>query len=717
MSSIILNPKVSNKILNNSHLLVKNLYTTIKTIPKNSNNNENLNKLDLNQNQNHNDLDINNNNTQERNLIYQILSTVPSKREAQHFLDTFAGSFPQSFHKSVLPTNSSHGQKSKKADKILNPRKKENLGLVKIPSLLTDDELKQIGSTIVQLQHLGLMPIIFVDWPLDYKDTSEYRTKMINETIRISNIIEEMGGRSMPLYNNIFSADINEKNNVCYLEKNIFSHKKNIIDKTEFVSHTLNVNMTPIRSALKLQQVPILIPIVSCQSKFFSTDFDRSMISFSKALTEDDCLGNPMKLIVLNNNGGICAGGYHYGFINLANDYEELLQTLDEEIKKWKTEIKSKNKLHNKFANIKRRLHKINDININDIKKGTYTRFHPSQSSQITSQISSSKALSSNSSTSSNSSYHLSKTSNLNLFNRATPNSNSVHSNFSTSLFPNSHLILDTNTPKKIKKEKEKMKENSFSGSTDKEMKNVLNIGLLRKYQMLYELQTMKIILSNLPINTSAIIASISSTPSIISNLITDKPICSDTILLQKQESELQPFLQYPPTLIRQGLKITRHTSLDTVDREKLLTLLNSSFKKPIDTEHYFKRLEKVLDSITITGDYQGASIITREGRHLCNEGKGVPYLDKFAVSPDSQGIGVADILWKRMKHDYPNMLWRSRAENPVNNWYFERSSGSIFVPTEHQDWRLFYYGEGGSHFIRNYCEIVKNIPASFKHK
>ncbi len=91
--------------------------------------------------------------------------------------------------------------------------------------------------------------------------------------------------------------------------------------------------------------------------------------------------------------------------------------------------------------------------------------------------------------------------------------------------------------------------------------------------------------------------------------------------------------------------------------------------------------------------------------------------MDKFAVSPDSQGIGVADILWKRMKHDYPNMLWRSRAENPVNNWYFERSSGSIFVPTEHQDWRLFYYGEGGSHFIRNYCEIVKNIPASFKHK
>jgi len=704
MSSIILNQKVSNKFLNNSHLLIKNLYTTVKTTKTSTNNNENLNKLDLK----HNDLDINNN-SQERNLIYQILSTVPSKREAQHFLDTFADSFPQSFHKSVLSSSNKHGQNNKKANKFLNPQNNENLGLVKIPSLLTDEELKQIASTIVQLQHLGLMPIIFVDWPLDYKDTNEYRTKMINETIRVSNIIEEMGGRSMPLYNNIFSTDINEKKNVCYLEKNIFSHKKNIIDKTEFVSHTLNVNMEPIRSALRLQQVPILIPIVSCQSKFFSTDFDRSMISFSKALTEDDCLGNPMKLIVLNNNGGICAGGYHYGFINLANDYEELLQTLDEEIKKWKTEIKSKNKLHNKFANINRRLNKINDIN--DIKKGTYTRFHPSQSSQI-----SSSTLSSHASTSSNSPYHLSKSSNVNLFNRATPNSNSVHSNFSTSLFPKSHLILD-NTPKTIKKEKDKVKENTFGISTDNEMKNVLNIGLLRKYQMLYELQTMKIILSNLPNNTSAIIASISSTPSIISNLITDKPICSDNILLQKQESELQPFLQYPPTLIRQGLKITRHTSLDTVDREKLLTLLNSSFKKPIDTEHYFKRLEKVIDSITITGDYQGASIITREGRHLCNEGKGVPYLDKFAVSPDSQGIGVADILWKRMKLDYPNMLWRSRAENPVNKWYFERSSGSIFVPTEHQDWRLFYYGESGTHFIRNYCEIIKNIPASFKHK
>jgi len=629
------------------------------------------------------------------------MSTVPSKREAQHFLDTYADSFPQSFHKSVLHSRNKKGQKGK-TNRLLNPNINENLGLVKIPSLLTDEELKQIGSTIVQLQHLGLMPIIFVDWPLDYKDTCEYRTKMINETLRISNIIEEMGGRSMPLYNNIFSTDEKNKKDVVFLEKNIFSHKKNIIDKTDFVNHILDVNMAPIRSALKLQQVPILIPIVSCQSQFFSTDFDRSMISFSKALTEDDCLGNPMKIIVLNNNGGICAGGYHYGFINLANDYEELLNNLDEEIKKWKAEIKSKNKLHNKFAKINRRL---NDIN--DIKKGKYNRFHPKSS-----PLNTSSSLTSNQSTSSNSPYHLSKPSNINLFSRASPNS-PVHSNFSTSLFPHSQVFIDPTSPKPIKKEKD----NGLGGSTDSEMKNVLNIGLLRKYQMLYELQTMKIILSNLPINTSAIIASISSTPSIISNLITDKPICSDNLILQKHESELQPFLQYPPTLIRQGLKITRHTSLDTVDREKLLHLLNSSFKKPIDTDHYFKRLEQVLDSITITGDYQGASIITREGRHLCNKGEGVPYLDKFAVSPDSQGIGVADILWKRMKHDYPNMLWRSRAENPVNNWYFERSSGSIFVPTEHQDWRLFYYGEHGSHFIRNYCEIVKNIPASFKHK
>jgi acetylglutamate synthase len=700
MSSIILYSKVSNKILSRSIPAFKNLYTTLGNTAVKVKEVDDNDSVDLK----YHDLDLNNtnNNNQERELIYQILSTVPSKREAQHFLDTYADSFPQSFNNSILLSNNKR-ERSGKADKILNPTTKENIGLVKIPSLLTDEELKTIGSTIVQLQHLGLMPIIFVDWPLNYKDNNEYRMKMINETIRISNIIEEMGGRSMPLYNNIFSTD--KKEDVAYLEKNIFSHKKNIIDKSDYVSNTLNVNMTPIRSALKLHQVPILIPIVSCNSQFFSTDFDRSMISFSKALTEDDLLGNPMKIIVLNNNGGICANGYHYGFINLANEYEELLNSLDEEIKKWKAEIKSKNKLHNKFANINGRI-----SGINSIKKGTYTRFNPSQSSPIVN----SKSLTTHSSTSSNSPYHLSKPSTVNLFNRATPNSNSIHSNFSTSLFPHSRLILDTKTPKSINQNKKE--DSGIAGSTDKEMKNVLNIGLLRKYQMLYELQTMKIILSNLPVNTSAIIASISSTPSIISNLITDKPICSDNILLQKQENELQPFLQYPPTLIRQGLKITRHTSLDTIDREKLLNLLNTSFKKPIDTEHYFKRLEKVLDSITITGDYQGASIITREGKNLFSEGKGVPYLDKFAVSPNSQGIGVADILWKRMKHDYPNMLWRSRAENPVNNWYFERSSGSIFVPTEHQDWRLFFYGES-KHYINNYCEIIKNIPASFKQK
>jgi len=32
--------------------------------------------------------------------------------------------------------------------------------------------------------------------------------------------------------------------------------------------------------------------------------------------------------------------------------------------------------------------------------------------------------------------------------------------------------------------------------------------------------------------------------------------------------------------------------------------------------------------------------------------------------------MGVADILWKRLKTENKDLFWRSRLDNPVNKWY-----------------------------------------------
>jgi len=103
MISIILYSKVSNKILSRSIPAFKNLYTTLGNTAVKVKEVDDNDSVDLK----YHDLDLNNtnNNNQERELIYQILSTVPSKREAQHFLDTYADSFPQSFNNSILLSN------------------------------------------------------------------------------------------------------------------------------------------------------------------------------------------------------------------------------------------------------------------------------------------------------------------------------------------------------------------------------------------------------------------------------------------------------------------------------------------------------------------------------------------------------------------------------------------------------------------------------------
>ncbi|KAJ3320675.1 Amino-acid acetyltransferase, mitochondrial [Boothiomyces sp. JEL0866] len=196
---------------------------------------------------------------------------------------------------------------------------------------------------------------------------------------------------------------------------------------------------------------------------------------------------------------------------------------------------------------------------------------------------------------------------------------------------------------------------------------------------------TINSILEILPTTSSAILASANSSSQLISNLITDKPVVSYENL-------------GAPTLFRKGVSI-KQANFNEVDRTKLQMLLEKSFGKKLKPE-YWDRLHKVWHSIMIAGDYNGAIIVTNE--------RGVIYLDKFAVDPDSQGSGVADILWKALKTTYQNMCWRSRVDNPVNKWYFDRSDGHLHISPQ---WTMFWYGQPN---IQSNIDIALDIPASF---
>ena len=49
----------------------------------------------------------------------------------------------------------------------------------------------------------------------------------------------------------------------------------------------------------------------------------------------------------------------------------------------------------------------------------------------------------------------------------------------------------------------------------------------------------------------------------------------------------------------------------------------------------------------------------------------GVPYLDKFAVTPEAQGAGLGAAVWQALIHRCPEFYWRSRDAQPGHSLVF----------------------------------------------
>ncbi|KAF2967310.1 hypothetical protein GQX73_g6284 [Xylaria multiplex] len=129
------------------------------------------------------------------------------------------------------------------------------------------------------------------------------------------------------------------------------------------------------------------------------------------------------------------------------------------------------------------------------------------------------------------------------------------------------------------------------------------------------------------------------------------------------------------------------------IDLPRLVNLIEDSFGRKLDVEDYLKRVHGNLAGIIIAGEYEGGAILTWESPPgTTDPSRRVPYLDKFAVLRKSQGAGgVADIVFNAMVRDcFPDgVCWRSRKDNPVNKWYFERSRGTLKL--KDMNWTMFW--------------------------
>ncbi|KAI1436662.1 N-acetylglutamate synthase [Xylaria sp. CBS 124048] len=202
----------------------------------------------------------------------------------------------------------------------------------------------------------------------------------------------------------------------------------------------------------------------------------------------------------------------------------------------------------------------------------------------------------------------------------------------------------------------------------------------------------------------------------LIHSLLTDKPVQSSSLPPERftpvTSSTGTCQIGSLTTLVKRGMPLTifpdpkttpwkppqpGHSGLSLtdprIDLTRLVNLIEDSFGRTLDVEHYMKRVNGNLAGIIIAGEYEGGALLTWE----CPPGvtdlsRRVPYLDKFAVLRKSQGAGgVADIVFNAMVRDcFPDgVCWRSRKDNPVNKWYFERSRGSLKF--NDMNWTMFW--------------------------
>lgn len=231
----------------------------------------------------------------------------------------------------------------------------------------------------------------------------------------------------------------------------------------------------------------------------------------------------------------------------------------------------------------------------------------------------------------------------------------------------------------------------------------------------------------------------------LIHNLLTDKPVYSSSLPLDRSPTPSSQApdpasTSYPATFCKRGMPIgivpdpleqawappsLPNTCIDLsdprIDLPRLIHLIEDSFNRKLDVTHYLSRIKGRIAGIIIAGEYEGGAILTWEtppGFPADDPNHMVPYLDKFAVLKRSQGAGgVADVVFKAMVRDcFPNgVCWRSRMDNPVNKWYFERAKGTWKMPGT--NWTMFWTTEGverGDEVFLDYEGVCKAVTPSW---
>ncbi|MBL4617949.1 MAG: acetylglutamate kinase [Robiginitomaculum sp.] len=152
-------------------------------------------------------------------------------------------------------------------------------------------------------------------------------------------------------------------------------------------------------------------------------------------------------------------------------------------------------------------------------------------------------------------------------------------------------------------------------------------------------------------------------------------------------------------TLIRKGENIEICREISKLDLSLTEKLIERAFERDLGASYW----DNIDFEFAITSDSNRAlALVVKQNGQL--------YLDKFAVLDDARGEGLGAAVWRDLRTFAPNLFWRSRVGNPVNQFYFSEADGNVKIG----DWQVFWIGDVKWPDLQQHLQHIADLPDSF---
>jgi len=184
-----------------------------------------------------------------------------------------------------------------------------------------------------------------------------------------------------------------------------------------------------------------------------------------------------------------------------------------------------------------------------------------------------------------------------------------------------------------------------------------------------------------------------------IKRLLDDLPLSSSVSITRPSQLAKELFTHAGAgTLVRRGERLLEVETLAALDQARTLDLIERAFGRP-PVRGYLDQI--AFDRAFVSENYRAAAITSR-----LDDGV---YLDKFAVLDEARGEGLGGAVWKRLAAYAPKLYWRSRSDNPINEFYFAVCDGAV----KQGVWTVFWRGETDLSRIPDKVNQIAALPAT----